>query len=40
MDTTENVMITGAAAPSPFRRPTPSKSAPSPGPHTIYGRRG
>ena len=31
MDTTENVMNTGAAAPSPFRRPTPSKPAPSPG---------
>jgi hypothetical protein len=31
MDTTENVMATGAAAPSPFRRPTPSPT-PSPGP--------
>jgi hypothetical protein len=29
MDTTENVMTTGAAAPSPFRRPTQSKPAPS-----------
>jgi hypothetical protein len=31
MDTTENVMTTGAAAPSPFRRPTQSKPAPSAG---------
>lgn len=29
MDTTENVMTTRAAAPSPFRRPTQSKPAPS-----------
>jgi hypothetical protein len=32
MDTTENVMTGGRDAPSPFRRPTPSKPAPSPGP--------
>jgi hypothetical protein len=29
MDTTENVMTTGAAAPSPFRRPAQSKPAPN-----------